>query len=220
MRMNELSINRYLRNVIPYILICILMISIARYKFVYGFFQGPQYHGRFIGSAAKDFHLSSTDRDNVNLSSFKGKYLLLTFGFTKCTSVCPLNLQRFKRLAKSKIIPDQLHFAFVSFDTIRDDRASVEEFINHFEMDNLTGLISGQDSSLNIANQYFESVRLMVDEIKKDDDFQIDHNGFIYLIDPDGNLAILYSQKEIEENSIISDIKTLMRNSGMINENE
>ena len=48
-----------------------------------------------------DFTLTNQDGDLTSLSDLRGKYVLITFGYTHCPDVCPLTLNEFRRIRES-----------------------------------------------------------------------------------------------------------------------
>jgi protein SCO1/2 len=171
------------------------------------------FYGKHINQEAYNFNLKSSDGEEVHLSDFQGRFVLLTFGFTKCTGVCPLNLYRFKKLSEGlheKSMTDlNLDFIFISFDEIRDTPKEMEAFLENFTFPGLYGLLSGKDRGIQVARNYNNHINIEDGKRDTGPEYQINHNGFLYLIDPRGRLSLIYMQQEVDEDKLINDIKKL-----------
>ncbi len=199
------------RRFFPYLLIFMLCIFTYNYSKIFIDFDLDGYYGKRIEQKAYAFKLKDANGKRVELSDFEGRFVLLTFGFTKCNGVCPLNLHRFKKLSKilTKSPSIDLSFVFISFDEIRDTSEEMQLFLENFQLPNVYGLLSDKEAGLDVAREYKNHINFEKEEIRKDPSYQVNHNGFLYLIDPFGNLALIYMQQEIDEKLIIDDIKKL-----------
>lgn len=192
----------------------ILLVGLFSYKYseIFQWLGLKTYYGKYIGHKAHAFNLKDYHRGRVSLEDFKGKYLLLTFGFTRCAGVCPLNLENFRNIFKE--FQDQssskLEFAFVSFDDLRDDATSVKEFVQRSGIKNIYGLLSGPDKALDISHHYKNDIQYEVRKIQEDETYQINHNGFVYLINPKGVLTLIYLQKNLNTQRVVEDILLLI----------
>ncbi len=201
-----------LKKNFPLFLILLLAIATYNYTSIFIKIDLDEYYGKYVGKKAYDFNLKMESGKYIRLSSFKGKFLLLTFGFTKCTGICPINLNRFQKLSEKISSKDlsNINFAFISFDKIRDDKKDMKDFLNNFNIPNMYGLLSGKDNGLEVARKYKNHINYDISKIKNNSKFQINHNGFLYLINPTGELSIVYMQQDIDEEKIIQDIQKLM----------
>lgn len=202
-----------LRYNLPFLFIILLGFFVRNYSNIFTNTNFNDFYGKYIDQEAYDFSLKSPNGKEVRLSNFRGKFILLTFGFTKCTGVCPLNLQRFKKLSATlhnKPLPNtELNFIFISFDNIRDTPKEMQQFLANFKSPYIHGLLPGKDSGAFVATKYKNYVNVSKEEIIDNPEYQINHNGFLYLIDPNGHLALIYMQPKIDKKKIINDIKKL-----------
>ena len=86
-----------------YLVIAIaLIIVIVMVSLIYTYFNSnsTSFHGSLIypPKPAADFTLTSQNQSSVSLSDFRGKYVLLFFGFTNCTEECPLTMGYLKQM--------------------------------------------------------------------------------------------------------------------------
>lgn len=113
---------------------------------------------------------------------FRGRLMLVYFGFTYCPDVCPTDLQA---LALDKLGPDgdQVQPIFITVDPERDTAAHLAEYVPLFHP-RLIGLTGSDDAIRKVADAYkvyYARVPL------KDGDHTVDHTAYIYLMDRDGN---------------------------------
>jgi len=210
----KVSMKKFVIGKFPYLLIIILGLVINNYSEIFKKIDQGHYYGKKIDRKAYNFNLKLPSGKTVQLLDFRGSFLLLTFGFTKCNGVCPLNLHRFKNISEgiaAKKIPN-VKFAFISFDEIRDTPGEVEAFVEHFKVPNMYGLLSGKMSGKEVATKYNIDIAIDAERVRRDPDFQINHSGFIYLINPRGELSLVYIHQKVTELEIINDIISLNEN--------
>jgi protein SCO1 len=162
----------------------------------------PAFHGSLITPAqpAGDFSLTSQAGSTVNLSDFRGKYVLLYFGFTNCTSECPLTMGFLKQMHdKLGALADQTQVVMISTDPARDTPAALGDFLSHFDP-SFIGLTSSRENLLPVWSEYGVTVL----------DNGETHSSYLYLIDPQGNLIATYPLLQ-NADGITADIRNLLR---------
>jgi cytochrome oxidase Cu insertion factor (SCO1/SenC/PrrC family) len=119
-----------------------------------------------------------TDRD------FRGRLMLVYFGFTYCPDVCPTDLQAIAlALDKLGTDADSVQPIFITVDPERDTAAHLADYVPLFHP-RLIGLTGSADAIRKAADAYkvyYARVPL------KDGDYTVDHTAYIYLMDRDGN---------------------------------
>jgi len=84
--------------------------------------------------AAPEFALHGSDGSEVTLERYRGKVVLLTFGFTHCAAVCPTTLatlaQARDRLGENA---DVVQVIFVTVDPDRDDATHMRDYLAAFD---------------------------------------------------------------------------------------
>jgi protein SCO1/2 len=162
----------------------------------------PTFHGSRISPAepAPNFSLTSQTGDTVNLSDFRGKYVLLFFGFTNCTSECPLTMGFLKQMHdKLGQQADQTQVIMISTDPARDTPEAVGAFLAHFDP-SFIGLTSTEANLQPVWASYGVTVL----------DNGETHSSYTYLIDPQGNLIATYPLLQ-NSDGITADIQNLLR---------
>jgi cytochrome oxidase Cu insertion factor (SCO1/SenC/PrrC family) len=116
---------------------------------------------------------------------FRGRLMLVYFGFTYCPDVCPTDLQAIG-LAMDKLGGDSADVQplFVTVDPERDTPAHLAEYVKLFHP-RLIGLTGSADSIRKAADAY--KVYYARVDLNKDAGYTVDHTAFTYLIDRDGN---------------------------------
>ncbi len=118
-------------------------------------------------------------------SDFRGRLMLVYFGFTTCPDVCPTDLQAIG-LALDKLgrDADSVQPIFITVDPERDTAAHLAEYVPLFHP-RLIGLTGSAEAIRNVADAY--KVYYARVPLKDGDDYTVDHTAYIYLMDRDGN---------------------------------
>jgi protein SCO1/2 len=120
-----------------------------------------------------------SDRD------FRGKLMLVYFGFTYCPDVCPADLMAIgQTLELLGAEADRVQPLFITVDPERDTAAHLAEYVPMFHprLIGLTGTIEAIRKVADAYKVFFAKVALG----KQADDYTVDHTSFIYLMDGDG----------------------------------
>jgi protein SCO1/2 len=133
-----------------------------------------------------DFTLQSADGP-VALHDFRGKVVLVYFGYTFCPDVCPTSLgytaQALSSLSKDEL--ERVRVLFISVDPGRDTPAKLKEYATFFHP-NIIGLTGSPAEVARVARLYGASFA-----IQKTDSaggYVVDHSAALYLVGPDGHL--------------------------------
>lgn len=135
---------------------------------------------------APEFVLPGTSGVPLKLSAYRGKVVLLGFGFTSCTAVCPVTLstlaQAHKKLgAQAK----DLQVVYITVDPARDDAAQLRKYLAAFNPTFVGG--TGSDAQLSAVRKKYG----IAAERIAGPEGSYTHSSFIYLIDRKGRLRAL-----------------------------
>ena len=162
---------------------------------------------------------------------FAGRWTLLYFGYTKCAEICPTSLKflvsvmdecEAKYGAAHPKNTEKLQTAFVTIDTIRDDRNSLQKFLERFrpKARGLVGLYGTDEQTMSICKAwrvYFTSMsetpeevtareargfKTLRDAIAADDTYQLDHSAAAYLVGPDGKLRDFFFKEMGKDHAV------------------
>lgn len=135
-----------------------------------------------------EFSLNSS-KGTVSLSDFKGKVVLLYFGYTWCPDVCPTNLSllanAFSQLSEKEL--SMVQGIFISVDPGRDTLDKLEQYSQYFHT-NIIGLTASPEEVSAIAKKYSVSYRLVKQE-KSATDYVVDHSSVTYIVNKDSELV-------------------------------
>jgi protein SCO1 len=141
--------------------------------------------GERAGLANAPFSLIDHHGRAVTLETYRGRYLLLFFGFTLCRVVCPRNLQRIERaLARLGPVATRVQPLYVTVDPARDSPAVMKSFLerNYPHFTGLTGSAE-QIEAIKCAYRVFARRK----EVETDPDgYTMPHTAFTYVIGPAG----------------------------------
>ena len=127
------------------------------------------------------FELLDRNGDLVTAEDFRGRYVLLGFGFTNCAHICPMMALNMGEALK--MTDQEAAGVFISIDTERDTPAITDTYASNFG-EAMIGL-SGSYEQVSAAAENFK-VSFAV--TKTQANYTVQHTANIYIIDPDGEL--------------------------------
>jgi protein SCO1 len=133
-----------------------------------------------------------TDQNGMQRSDtdFRGKYMLIFFGYTYCPDVCPTTLAVMSAALDmmgpraERIVP-----VFVTVDPNRDTPEAMKTYLSAFGA-RWVGLTGTPDEIAAMAKAYRVYYRVNAGE---GDNYTVDHSGVVYLMKPDGSYLANYS---------------------------
>jgi len=133
------------------------------------------------------FTLVNQDGKTVTDADYKGKYLLVYFGYTYCPDMCPTGLQSIAH-ALDQLGADakKVQTLFITIDPERDTPAKLKSYVASFHPD-IAGLTGSAAQIANVAHEY--QVYYAKGEIVEGTDYMMDHSSLIYLMNPDGKFV-------------------------------
>ena len=151
------------------------------------------------------FSLVDTNGKRVTDHDFRGKLMLVIFGYTHCPDVCPTELQTISEVM-DKLGPaaDKVAPIFISVDPKRDTPEALANYMKNFNA-RITGLTGDQTDVANAAKAYRVFYRKAGDS--GGGDYSVDHSAFVYLMDGEGKYLTHFSFNTAPE-SMLGVIKT------------
>jgi protein SCO1 len=170
----------------------------------------PKFNGIDVTGAdyAKGFTLTDHNSQSRSLSDFKGKVVVLFFGYTQCPDVCPTSmteLAEVKRLLGAD--GDKLQGVFVTVDPARDTTELLKAYMTNFDP-TFVAFVPTADELPAIAKQfkiYYKKV-----DGQTPTSYTMDHSAGSYVYDTQGNLR-LYSRYGSGAKVLAQDIQTLLK---------
>jgi protein SCO1/2 len=136
---------------------------------------------------APDFSLQGSNDTELKLSQFRGKLVVLGFGFTSCADVCPTTLavlaSAHKKLGAEA---GNVQIVYVTVDAQRDNAAQLKRYLATFDPTFIGG--TGSDEQLAAVRRLYG-----IQSEKKvfGNSYSFAHSSFTYLIDRHGTLRAL-----------------------------
>jgi protein SCO1 len=138
------------------------------------------------------FSLVGADGKPVTDRDFRGRYMMIFFGFTHCPDICPAELQVIAQALEQlgdkakKVVP-----IFITLDPERDTPEDMANYVKSFGP-NFVGLTGSQEAIAAAAKAY----RVAYSKVENKDsagDYSVDHSALVYLMDPEGQYVTHFS---------------------------
>jgi protein SCO1/2 len=173
-------------------------VAVASPAFKAGVFDPPR--------QAPDFTLQGSDGRELRLSRFRGQVVLLAFGYSSCTEVCPLTLATFAQ-ARRKLgaAAADVQVVYVTVDPERDVPDRLRRFLAGFD----SSFIGGTGSEAQLAavrRDYGVSAK----KIPFGDSYTYAHSSFTYLIDRSGRIQALMPYGHTPDD-FVNDLEILLK---------
>ncbi len=140
--------------------------------------------------AAPAFTLETAGNKQVSLSDFKGKVVLLYFGYTFCPDVCPTTLSNLSTVMKDLgTKANNVQVVMITVDPKRDTPQVISQYVKRFDP-NFVGLSGTLDQISPIAANYAISFH-DVPASSADGGYLVDHTPVVTVIDKKGNRRLI-----------------------------
>ncbi|WP_293936047.1 SCO family protein [Iodobacter sp.] len=152
----------------------------------------PEYQGSDISGASLggDFTLIDHKGKTRTLADFKGKVVVMFFGYTHCPDVCPTTMIELKNAMQqlgSKA--DQVQVLFVSVDPERDTQQVLNQYVPVFDS-RFLGLTGNTTQLAEVAGRY---KIIYQKQMSSSGDYTVDHSAGSYLLDKSGKPRVMVS---------------------------
>lgn len=138
---------------------------------------------------AADFTLTAHTGTQASLHDFRGKLVLLYFGYTFCPGICPTTLASVAQvLQQLGARAQQVQLLMISVDPERDTPDRLAAYISHFHPSfiGLTGSVTDVAAIAPRFGIYFEK-----QEVNADGNYWVDHSSTLMVIDPQGIMRLI-----------------------------
>jgi len=137
---------------------------------------------------APDFSLRGSDGKDLKLSGYRGKVVLLSFGYTSCTEVCPVTLGVLAAARRELgAAANEVQVIYVTVDPERDSAQRMRKFLTAFDP-NFVGGTGAPQQLAAVRADYGISVS---QKMPIPGGYVLSHSSYVYLIGRDGNLLAL-----------------------------
>jgi protein SCO1 len=136
---------------------------------------------------APDFSVRGSDGTALTLNRYRGKVVVLGFGYTSCPNVCPATLAVLAQ-AHRKLGPlgSQVQIIYLTVDPERDNAERLKQYLAAFD----PTFVGGTGSAAQMA-AVRSSYGVTAEKHGTGSDYAVAHSSFVYLITRDGKLRAL-----------------------------
>src|SRR5688500_17713497 len=168
----------------------------------------PQFKSTDITGAPYGHTLELADHHGKprKLEDWRGKVVVLFFGFTHCPDICPTTLADIAGAVKS-LGPDaeRVQVLVVSVDPERDTPDALAKYVTAFDQ-RFLGLRGDLQATRRVAQEF----KIYFEKRKQGETYTVDHSGQSYVIDSQGRLRLLVRHDRIGQD-LAPDLRALLR---------
>lgn len=174
--------------------------------------SGPSFNNTDITGAdyGKEFTLNDHTGKTRTLADFRGKVVVMFFGYARCPDVCPTTLAELKA-AKDQLGEDgkRVQVLFVTVDPERDTREVLAAYATAFDP-SFIGLYGDAAATARVAKEF----KVFYQKVpgKTPDSYTVDHTSGSYVFDTQGRLRLFARQGNVA--NLAADLKTLLSAKG------
>lgn len=151
---------------------------------------GPKFRASDVTGASfgRDFALQDPDGRQRTLADFRGKAVVVFFGYTQCPDVCPTTLATLAE-AMRKLGPDadRVQVLFITVDPERDTAALLKQYVPAFDP-RFVGLRGDADATARTAKEF----KVLYEKVPgtTPGSYTMDHSAGSFVFDPKGRLRL------------------------------
>lgn len=156
---------------------------------------------------ARQLNLSDQDGQPRTLGDFKGKVLVVFFGFTQCPDVCPTTMAELAQVKKA-LGPDgdRVQGIFVTVDPERDTAALLKAYLASFDP-SFVALRGSEEQTKAVAKEF--KVYYAKVPGKTEGSYTMDHTAASFLFDAQGRVRV-FSRYGSGAQALTDDLKLLL----------
>ena len=146
------------------------------------------------------------------LADFRGKAVVLFFGYTSCPDVCPTTLVRLAGvMAKLADAAARVQVVMLTVDPLRDTPERLATYMTGFHPSfiGLAGDLAATEAAAKEFKAFFSHGKGVHQHGKEASIDLIDHTAGVYVLDPAGKIR-LYLKDDASVEGIVSDLKRLL----------
>jgi protein SCO1/2 len=157
---------------------------------------------------AQDFRLTDPDGHERTLADFKGKAVMVFFGFTQCPDVCPTALVRAAEI-RQMLGPDgqRLQVIFVTVDPERDSPVVLKAYTQAFDS-SFIGLYGDLQKTADTAKDF----KVFYKKVPTGSSYTMDHSAFSYVFDPEGKIRLVLRHEQSAQ-ECAQDLRQILKTS-------
>jgi len=155
------------------------------------------------------FQLTDDNGKTATATDYRGKVVLLYFGYTHCPDVCPTTLaQTVAALRKLGDAGDDVRILFVSVDPARDTPTVLHAYAGAFDKKRRVVGLTGSPGAIEALSKRYRSA-FTREPSSKGGDYEVTHSSGIYVFDRDGRARVL-ATPATPQADLVHDLKLLL----------
>jgi protein SCO1/2 len=156
----------------------------------------------------KDFRLTDHNGRTRRLADFRGKAVVMFFGYTQCPDVCPTTMAEMKAVVQQLGADAQrVQVLFVTVDPERDTRELLASYVPAFDPSFL-GLYGDMEATARTAKEF--RVFYQKQPGTTPSSYTVDHTAGSYVFDPQGRVRLFVRHGDGGAN-LVADLRTLLK---------
>ena len=158
--------------------------------------SGPKFEATDVTGAdfGRNFTLTYQNGKPRTLADFRGKAVVVFFGYTQCPDVCPTTMAALKQ-AMEKLGPDadRVQVLFITVDPERDTQDLLSKYVPAFDP-RFLGLYGDADATARTAKEF----KVIYQKVPgtTPGQYSMDHSAGTYIYDPQGRLRLYVGQAQ------------------------
>lgn len=170
-------------------------------------FKATDITGSAIGG---EFELTDHRGAVRRLADFRGKLVVVFFGFTNCPDVCPTTLHSLSQVTKA-LGPDakSVQVMMITVDPPRDTQQIMSQYVTAFDP-SFIGLIPSEEELKQVASQF----KLFISKNKPNESgfYSVDHTAASFVFDRQGRIRLFIAHPhDANIDDWVADLRTLLR---------
>ncbi len=142
------------------------------------------------------FSLQGEHGATVTQDAFKGKVVMLFFGYASCPDICPTTMAQLSQVMHQ--LGDQakdVRILFISVDPHRDTPEVLQAYVNVFDP-NAIGLTGSERQIADVARRYRVAYQIEKPDSNDPGNYEVAHGRGIYIFDQKGRARLLASDSD------------------------
>ncbi|NEX64319.1 SCO family protein [Noviherbaspirillum galbum] len=155
----------------------------------------------------KDFAMPDFNGKMRTLADFKGKAVVIFFGYTQCPDVCPTTMAEMANVMQQLgPLADKVQVLFVTVDSDRDTPELLAKYVPSFDQ-RFIGLRGDKEQTEKMAKEF----KVFYQKVpgKQPGSYTMDHTAGSYVFDPQGRIRLFIRHGQGPE-PIVHDLKLLL----------
>lgn len=149
-----------------------------------------------------NFTLTDQDGMPFQLSSLRGKAVLIFFGYTSCPDVCPMTMSKIASVYRT-LGPEASHLKtlFISVDTQRDTPPVLKEYLANFKGVDAIGL-TGSVAEIKKVTALFDAlyeITPIPGAKPPEETYSVAHTTEVYALDPEGRTRLIFDDATVAD---------------------